>query len=441
MTDKQAPPHDEAAEQAVLGSMLLSKDCIADVVRVMAREDFYRHDHQVIFDAALKLFASGGAVDGITVAAALTDSGDLHRVGGVPYLHTLMEKVPTVASATYYARIVNDRAAQRRLIEVGTRITQLGYGATDGRTMGEIVSLAQQAVYDMTIDHQVGDFDVLADLLTPTIDEIASAGTRAQAGVTTGFIDLDRLLNGLHPGQLIIVAGRPGLGKSTVGAGDFVRACSIRAGHASAVFSLEMSKVEMVTRLLSAEARVPLHQLRSGQLHEDEWDRITRRIKEISEAPIFFDDTPSMTIMDIHAKARRLKQQHDLRLIVVDYLQLMSSPSRTQSRQQEVSDLSRGLKLLSKEIGCPVVAVSQLNRGPEQRTDKRPLMSDLRESGSLEQDADVIILLHRDDYYDPESPRAGEADFIVAKHRNGPTDTITVAAQLHLSRFVDMQIA
>jgi replicative DNA helicase len=221
---------------------------------------------------------------------------------------------------------------------------------------------------------------------------------------------------------------------------DFARSCSVSHDMASAIFSLEMSKVEIVTRLLSAEARVPLHTLRSGQLSDDDWSKLARRMGEISEAPLFVDDTPNMNLMEIRAKARRLKQRHDLKLVVVDYLQLMSSPKKTESRQQEVAELSRGLKLLAKEIQCPVIAVSQLNRGPEQRTDKRPQLSDLRESGSIEQDADVVILLHRDDYYDKESPRAGEADFIVAKHRNGPTDTITVAAQLHLSRFVDMAI-
>ncbi len=221
---------------------------------------------------------------------------------------------------------------------------------------------------------------------------------------------------------------------------DFVRAAAIKNNHASAIFSLEMSKVEIVMRLLSAESRVPLHALRSGQLSDDDWTKLARRTGEISDAPLFVDDTASMTLMEIRAKARRLKQKNDLKLIVVDYLQLMTSPKRTESRQAEVAELSRGLKLLAKEVECPVVAVSQLNRGPEQRTDKRPQLSDLRESGAIEQDSDVVILLHRDDYYDKESPRAGEADFIVAKHRNGPTDTLTVAEQLHLMKFCDMAI-
>jgi replicative DNA helicase len=438
------PPQDVAAEQCVLGGMMLSKDAVADVVEILKAGDFYRPAHTTIFEAALDLYGRGEPADVITVAAALADSGDLARVGGAAYLHTLIASVPTAANSAYYARIVSERATLRRLIEAGTRVVQLGYGAAAGagRDVDELVDLAQQAVYDVTERRVSEDFAVLSDILQPTLDEIEAVGAQGgvMTGVPTGFTDLDRLLNGLHAGQLIIVAGRPGLGKSTA-AMDFARATSVRANLASAIFSLEMSKVEIVMRLLSAEARVPLHVLRSGQLSDDDWTKLARRMGEISEAPLFVDDTPNMNLMEIRAKARRLKQRHDLKLVVVDYLQLMSSPKRVESRQQEVAELSRGLKLLAKEIECPVVAVSQLNRGPEQRTDKRPQLSDLRESGSIEQDADVVILLHRDDYYDKESPRAGEADFIVAKHRNGPTDTVTVAAQLHLSRFVDMAIS
>ena len=439
----KAPPQDVAAEQGVLGGMLLSKDAIADVVEILKVTDFYRPVHATIYDIILDLYGRGEPADALTVAAALADSGDLGRVGGVPYLHTLIESVPTAANASYYARIVSERAILRRLVEAGTKIVQLGYGTSGngGRDVDDIVDLAQQAIYDVTEKRVSEDFAALGDMLQPTLDEIEAVGASGgvMTGVPTGFQDLDRLLNGLHAGQLIIVAGRPGLGKSTASM-DFARNAAIQHGHASAIFSLEMSKIEMVMRLLSAEARVPLHTLRSGQLSDDDWTKLARRMGEISQAPIFVDDTPNMNLMEIRAKARRLKQRHNLRLLVIDYLQLMSSPKKTESRQQEVSELSRGLKLLAKEIECPVIAVSQLNRGPEQRTDKRPQLSDLRESGSIEQDADVVILLHRDDYYDKESPRAGEADFIVAKHRNGPTDTITVAAQLHLSRFVDMAI-
>jgi replicative DNA helicase len=439
---ERTPPQDVAAEQCVLGGMLLSKDAIADVLEILRAPDFYRPAHLTIYEAILDLYGRGEPADAITVAAALADANQLAKVGGAPYLHTLISTVPTAANASYYARIVAERAVLRRLVEAGTRIAQLGYGTgTNGRDVDDIVDLAQQAIYDVTEKRVSEDFAVLAEMLQPTLDEIEAVGAQGgvMTGVPTGFSDLDRLLNGLHPGQLIIVAGRPGLGKSTA-AMDFSRAASVKNNMASAIFSLEMSKVEIVMRLLSAEARVPLHVLRSGQLSDDDWTKLARRMGEISEAPLFVDDTPNMNLMEIRAKARRLKQRFDLKLVVVDYLQLMTSPKRVESRQQEVAELSRGLKLLAKEIECPVVAVSQLNRGPEQRTDKRPQLSDLRESGSIEQDADVVILLHRDDYYDKESARAGEADFIVAKHRNGPTDTVTVAAQLHLSRFVDMAI-
>ncbi|TWJ06495.1 replicative DNA helicase [Stackebrandtia albiflava] len=440
---ERTPPQDVLAEQCTLGGMLLSKDAIADVVEILNSNDFYKPAHAIIYDAICDKYAKGEPADAITLAAALADSGDLGKIGGGPYLHTLIASVPTAANASYYARIVSERAILRRLIEAGTRVVQLGYGAAagGGRDIDDLVDLAQQAVYDVTERRVSEDFAVLSDLLQPTLDEIEAVGESGgtMTGVPTGFADLDRLLNGLQPGQLIIVAGRPGAGKSTA-AMDFIRHASLHHQQAAAMFSLEMSKIEIVMRVLSAETRVPLHVLRSGGLSDDDWTRLARRMGEIAEAPLFVDDTPSMTLMEIRAKARRLKQRHNLKLIVVDYLQLMSSPKRVESRQQEVSEISRGMKLLAKEVECPVIAVAQLNRGPEQRTDKRPQLSDLRESGSLEQDADVVILLHRDDYYDKESPRAGEADFIVAKHRNGATDTITVAAQLHLSRFVDMAV-
>jgi replicative DNA helicase len=438
---ERTPPQDLAAEQSVLGGMLLSKDAIADVVEIVRQQDFYRPAHSVIFEKITDLYGRGEPADPVTISAALSDSGELPRIGGASYLHTLISSVPTAANAGFYARIVAERAVLRRLVEAGTRIVQLGYGsaAGTGRDVDDVVDLAQQAVYDVTERRSSEDYVVLEELLQPAMDEIEASSARdgLMSGVPTGFHDLDKLTNGLHPGQLVIVAGRPGLGKSTAGL-DFVRNCSIRNGLSSVIFSLEMSKIEIVMRLLSAEAKVPLHTLRSGSLTDDDWTKLARRIGEVSEAPLFIDDSPNMTMMEIRAKARRLKQRHDLRLVLVDYMQLMSSPKKTESRQQEVSELSRGLKLLAKELEVPVVAVSQLNRGPEQRTDKRPQLSDLRESGSIEQDADMVILLHRDDYYEKESARAGEADFIVAKHRNGPTDTITVAFQGHFSRFVDM---
>jgi replicative DNA helicase len=441
-TYERTPPQDHQAEMSVLGGMLMSKDAIADVIEVLGPGDFYQPKHGMVFDAIIDKFGNGEPADAVTIAAALADSGDLAKIGGGPYLHDLLNAVPTAANAGYYAKIVKEKAILRRLIEAGTKVVQYGYGGGQGgRDIDDLVDLAQQAVYEVTDNRQSEDFAVLSDLLQPAMDEIEAIGASQglMTGIPTGFADLDRLLSGLQAGQLIIVAGRPGAGKSTA-AMDFMRHASLHHRHAAALFSLEMSKLEIVMRLLSAETRVPMHVLRSGDLSDDDWTRLAKRMGDISEAPLFVDDTASMTMMEIRAKARRLKQRHDLKLIVVDYLQLMTSPKKTESRQQEVSEISRGLKLLAKEVQCPVIAVAQLNRGPEQRTDKRPQLSDLRESGSLEQDADVVILLHREDYYDKESPRAGEADFIVAKHRNGATDTITVAAQLHLSRFVDMAV-
>ncbi len=853
---ERTPPHDIAAEQCVLGGMMLSKDAISDVLEVIKPEDHYRPAHQIVHEIILDLYSKGEPADAVTVAAELTKRGDIGKVGGAPYLHTLIASVPTAANAGYYARIVRERAILRRLVEVGTRIVQLGYaGDADA---DELVDRAQAEVYGVTERRVSDDFLPLSEIMPDALVEIEAIGSRGgtMTGVPTGFADLDALTNGLHAGQMVVIAARPALGKAlalttplatpdgwttmgavqvgdkllgadgrpitvlaatevmhgrpcyevhfsdgeviiadgqhqwltwtraarrydaqlrghgrgyanpvppavmtteqiaatqgcrtadarpnhavqisaplqlpaadlpippyafgcwlgdghsagaritvaepellmhieasgidahpqsgkflyglalpstqaevaerhcvvcgrsfrpkgeqirtcgkvcggkarfisapapipacrrcgapragqlpssgpckacwrahgtlqgrlralgvlgnkhvphvylraseaqrrdllagildtdgTVGntgsiqlavtsrelangarelihslgyrctvstkqvrgrnqetstcyllnftttdmmfklsrkqkvhkdrlrhdpqrtrwryvtavrqvvsvpvrcvqvdapdhlylagrsmvpthnstlALDLARAASIKHGLASVIFSLEMSRNEITMRLLSAEARVALHSMRTGQMSDDDWTRLARRMSEVANAPMFIDDSPNMSMMEIRAKCRRLKQQHDLKLVIIDYLQLMSSPKRVENRQQEVSELSRSLKLLAKELNVPVIAVAQLNRGPEQRTDKRPMLSDLRESGSIEQDADVVILLHREDAYERESPRAGEADFIVAKHRNGPTTTVTVAFQGHYSRFVDM---
>ncbi|HTZ26831.1 MAG TPA: replicative DNA helicase [Streptosporangiaceae bacterium] len=741
---ERTPPHDLAAEQCVLGGMLMSKDAISDVLEVIHPGDHYRPAHQLVHEVILDLYSRGEPADAVTVANELTKRGEIARVGGAPYLHTLMASVPTAANAGYYARIVRERAILRRLVEAGTRIVQLGY-AGDGDA-DEIVDRAEAEVYGVTARRISEDYLALAEIMPGALDEIEAIGSRGGGlnGVPTGFADLDALTNGLHPGQMIVIAARPALGKAlaletklptpvgwttmgevavgdqlvgadgrpvnvlaatevmhgrpcyevafstgevivadgqhqwltwtgpgsetavvqtteqiaatldrrpgnrgqnhavpacgpfdlpeadlpvlpyalgvwlggpyTAAAGltiadpeiamrvaasdfraipareekripvtylrgseaqrrallagildiggtvagngaihlavtsrelacdvrelvlslgyrcsmpnrkaprggatasrylirfltddqvfllsrkqrlhkerlrhdprmarwryivgarpvpsrpvrcvqvdspdqlylagdgmipthnstlalDLARAASVRGGLTAVIFSLEMSRNEITMRLLSAEARVPLHSMRTGQMSEDDWTRLARRMSEVVDAPLFIDDSPNMSMMEIRAKCRRLKQRHDLRLVIIDYLQLMSSPKRVENRQQEVSDMSRQLKLLAKELDVPVVAVAQLNRGPEQRTDKRPLLADLRESGSIEQDSDVVILLHREDAYERESPRAGEADLIVAKHRNGPTATVTVAFQGHYSRFSDM---
>ncbi len=777
------PPQDEAAEQAVLGGMLLSKDAIADVLERLRPGDFYRPNHQSVYDAILDLYGRGEPADAVTVAAELDRRGLLRRIGGAPYLHTLISTVPTAANAGYYAGIVAEKALLRRLVEAGTRVVQYGYAGAEGSDVADVVDRAQAEIYDVTDGRRSEDLVVLEDLLQPTMDEIdaiASQGGLAR-GVPTGFVELDEVTNGLHPGQMIVIAARPGMGKAlsldtplptpagwttmgdvevadeligadgnptrvvavtdvmqgrpcyrvefsdgteivadaehqwltqttasgrsahaaavqhngygddprnpasvrttreiadtlrcrtadrrfnhrvanakpiqapaadlpvppyafgawlgdgttaaaqvttadpeivmrieseglgarrfgsaakgtlkarlrtlgvlenkhipltylrasedqrrallaglldtygTVTAGgsvqfsvtnkrlatdaaelivslgyrcqtatqrvkggneagsvaytiafatddevfglarkalthkdrrrglgtarsssrfvvgvervesvavrcvqvasadhmylasramvpthnstlglDFLRSCSIKNRLSSVVFSLEMSKSEIVMRLLSAEAKIKLADMRSGRMSDDDWTRLARRMSEISEAPLYIDDSPNLMMMEIRAKARRLKQKADLSLIVIDYLQLMTSGKKVESRQQEVSEFSRQLKLLAKELEVPVVAMSQLNRGPEQRTDKKPMLADLRESGAIEQDADLVILLHRPDAFERDDPRGGEADLILAKHRNGPTKTVTVAHQLHLSRFTNM---
>jgi replicative DNA helicase len=405
---ERTPPHDVAAEQCVLGGMLLSKDAISDVIEVIRPTDHYRPAHQLVHEAILDLYGRGEPADAITVANELSRRGEIARVGGGPYLHTLIASVPTAGYA----------------------------GEADA---DDLVDRAQAEVFAVT-DHRASeDYHSLSEIMPGALDEIEAIGSRGGVltGVPTGFSDLDALTNGLHPGQMVVIAARPAIGKSTL-ALDFARAAAIRHGIATVLFSLEMGRNEITMRLLSAEARVPLSTMRTGQMNDDDWARLARRMSEVADAPLFIDDSPNMNLMEIRAKCRRLKQRNDLKFVIIDYLQLMSSPKRVENRQQEVSEMSRSLKLLAKELDVPVIALSQLNRGPEQRTDKKPLLSDLRESGSIEQDSDVVILLHREDAYERESPRAGEADLIVAKHRNGPTATVTVAFQGHYSRFVDM---
>ncbi len=563
--DRQ-PPQDLPAEQSVLGGMLLSKDAIADVVEVLRSNDFYRPAHQILYDTILDLYGRGEPADPVTVSAELTRSGQLLRVGGTPYLHTLISAVPTAANAGFYAEIVAERATLRRLVEAGTRIVQLGYGAAAGQggDVNEVVDRAQAEIYDVTERRTSEDYVRLETLLQGTMDEIDAISSRGgvSAGVPTGFSELDQITNGLHGGQMIIVAARPAIGKAlaldtplptptgwttmgevavgdqlidadgwpttvvaatdvmvgrpcyevefsdgtvivadadhqwrttvvsatrrplvtvAVGAGvpampastvlttrqlrpghhsvalgqplvdlrfvragvgdatssrrdsvllvvdvrpvasvpvrcvqvdnddhmylagrtmvpthnstlalDFSRACSIKNGLTSAIFSLEMSKSEITMRLLSAEAKVPLHHMRSGHMSDDDWARLARRMGEVADAPLYIDDSPNLTMMEIRAKARRLKQRHDLRLVVIDYMQLMTSGKRVESRQIEVSEFSRSLKLLAKELEVPVVAISQLNRGPEQRTDKKPMLSDLRESGCMTADTTIL---------------------------------------------------
>ncbi|MCW4459122.1 replicative DNA helicase [Microbacterium sp. MPKO10] len=433
---ERTPPHDLLAEQSTLGGMMLSKDAVADVVELVRGADFYIPKHEIIFDAMLSLYSHGEPTDVIAVTDELVKQGELQRAGGADYLHTLTSLVPTAANAGFYASIVSERAMLRRLVEAGTRIVQMGYSG-EGEVL-DLVNNAQAEIYSVSGDETAEDYVPLTTAVDAAVEEIEAASGRdgTMTGIPTGFRELDELTNGLHPGQMVIIAARPAMGKSTL-ALDFARAASISNDEPSIFFSLEMGKSEIAMRLLSAEGAIPLQNMRKGTLDSRDWTTMASTRGRINEAPLYIDDSPNMTLVEIRAKCRRLKQRVGLKLVVIDYLQLMTSGKRVESRQQEVSEFSRALKLLAKELNVPVIALSQLNRGPEQRQDKMPAISDLRESGSIEQDADMVILLHRESVYEKDT-RPGEADLIVAKHRNGPTATITVAFQGHYSRFADM---
>ena len=434
---ERTPPHDLLAEQSTLGGMLLSKDAVADVTGLLRGHDFYVPKHEIIFDAILSLYARGEPTDVITVTDELTKSGDLQRAGGADYLHTVTSIVPTAANASFYADIVAEKALLRRLVEAGTRIVQMGY-AGEGEA-ADLVNTAQAEIYTVTGGTTSEEYVPLSEAVDAAVDEIQRAEGLGDGltGVPSGFTELDALTNGFGPGQMIIIAARPAIGKSTL-ALDIARAAAVKHNQAAVFFSLEMGRSEIAMRLLAAEAAIPLQSMRKGTLDQRDWAKMASTTARVNDAPLFIDDSPNLTLVEIRAKCRRLKQKHDLKLVVIDYLQLMSSGRRVENRQQEVSEFSRALKLLAKELEVPVVALSQLNRASEQRADKMPAMSDLRESGSLEQDADMVILLHRESTYEKENPRAGEADFILAKQRNGPTGTVTVSFQGHFSRFQDM---
>ena len=436
---ERMPPHNIEAEQSVLGAMLLNSEVIADVYEQLTDEDFYRPAHQAIYNAMIELYGESTEVDTILLAGRLERKGQLDLIGGPLYLHNLVSKVPTAANAAYYARLVAEKATVRRLVEAGTKIAQIGYAGAEDTEPEQLVDEAQQLIFSVGREKKTVDYAPIGEVLDTALEEldlISQNGGLAK-GVPTGLINLDKLTNGLHAGQMIIIAARPGVGKSTL-AMDFMRSASIKHGLTSAIFSLEMSKSEIMMRILSAEGKINMAALRSGDLSEADWARLVEVGDRIRDAPLFIDDSPNLTMMEIRAKARQLKQKHDLKLIVVDYLQLMSSGKKVESRQQEVSEFSRQLKLLAKELEVPLIAISQLNRGPESRTDKRPQVADLRESGSLEQDADIVMLIYRPDSQESNQERLGEADVIVAKHRGGPTGTIVVGHQLHYSRFSNL---
>jgi replicative DNA helicase len=386
---ERIPPHNIEAEESVLGSMLLSRDAIAEVLELLHEDDFYRPAHRTVFNAILGLYSHGHAVDAVTVSEELRRGGQLADIGGAPFIHTLLASVPTAANAGYYARIVKETGMLRRLIDAGTRIVQLGYETP--QDVERAVDTAESLVYQVAQGRVSEDYLSLREVLTSTLEAIERLHDdhREITGVPTGFPDLDRITSGLQPSNLIIVAARPAVGKSTLGL-DIVRNASVKAGVTSVIFSLEMSKSELVQRLMCAECSVDMQRLRTGRMDESDWTRLTRSLGRLADAPLFIDDSASTTLMEIRAKCRRLKQRQGLGLVVVDYLQLMQPTKKVDNRQQEVSEMSRGLKLLAKELEVPVIAISQLSRNPEARSDKKPMLSDLRESGCLTADTRIL---------------------------------------------------
>lgn len=438
-TDR-VPPNNLEAEESVLGSMMLSGEAIASVVEILKADDFYRPAHGKIFSAVLAIYARGEPVDAITVAEELRRHSILEEVGGDLAIYHLVETVPTPASAAYYARIVADHALLRRLIDAGSRIMALGYSVPEDPSRA--ADEAEGLVYAVARHQEKDEVVSLRTLVDESMVQLEHIQQRDSefAGVPTGFTDLDHLLSGLQPGNLIVVAARPGVGKSSfvtnlsrnIAVGEGTRS---REGKPVMMFSLEMSRWEIGMRLLCAEAKVPWDKVRAARVQAEEWTRIVEAAEVLHESPLFIVDSGSMTIVDIRAKARRQRSSRQgLGLVIVDYLQLMSSHQRVDNRQQEIAEISRSLKLLAKELEIPVIAVSQLNRDPERRQDKRPQLSDLRESGAIEQDADIVMFIHRDDS-DTDPTVKGTAELIVAKHRNGPTDSVRLTFLPHLTLF------
>ena len=417
----RVPPHNIQAEESLLGAMLLKQTAISDSVQAVNAGDFYKPAHAHIYEAISALYGAGEPVDPVTVAAELKRAGLLDAIGGPAVLLSIQSRTPAVSNAAHYAKIVEENSLLRRLVSTASEIAELGYAPMDD--VSKTLDYAESMMYEVA-QRRVSDTMVeLRDLLDDSLDRLEKLYERGDSitGTPSGYTDLDTLTAGLQPNALIVVGARPAMGKTSFALGAAANA-ALRSNRPVLFFSLEMGHLELTQRLLGSEGRIDATRLRNGQLNETDWSKISRAMGRLGEAPLWIDDNPNLTIMEIRAKARRLRQRHDLRLVVIDYLQLMSSGKKVESRQLEV----------------PVIALSQLNRGPEQRSDKRPMVSDLRESGSIEQDADMVILLHREDVYERESTRPGEADLIVAKHRNGPTRDLTVAFQGHYSRFVDM---
>jgi replicative DNA helicase len=434
----RVPPQNAEAEEYVLGAMLLAPGAIGVVSEICRAEDFYRQSHGNIYRAALALYGRGEPVDAITLVDELDKRSELEDVGGRSRIHELAALVPASANAGHYARIVHEMAILRGLIVAGQEIAVLGYDRPGETT--ELVDRAEQIVFALSQSRLTSEFSHIEQLLKESFERITAlyeAGVEI-TGIPSGFRDIDRITSGFQPGNLIIIAARPSMGKSAL-ALCMAANLGVRTEIPVALFTLEMSKAEVTQRLMCSEAKVESQKLRSGKLAPDDWPRLTAACDKLARAPIYVDDTGSITMMEIRSKARRLKaREPKLGLIIVDYLQLMTSGASVENRVQEVSQISRQLKVLARDLEVPIVALSQLSRAVEQRHDKRPILSDLRESGAIEQDADIVGFIYRDEYYNDESDQQGLAELIVAKHRNGPTDTVKLSFLRRYAKFADL---
>jgi replicative DNA helicase len=432
------PPHNIEAEQAVLGCMLLDSDVIPTVTELIRSSDFYREDHREICEAIIDIVENAGPVDIITVAEQLQQRGTLEKVGGIDYLASITSAVPTTANARHYAKIVEEKSLLRRLIKAAQDIAGMSYDEAEEAEF--VLDKAEKAIFDIIERRSTQGFTHIKDVLLETFSRLEELYNSKSpiTGVPTGFTDLDMKTAGLQNSDLILIAARPGMGKTAM-ALNIAQYAAVQKHVPVALFNLEMSKDQLVNRMLCSEVMVDSHKMRTGKLDDEDWKKIARALGPLSEAPIYIDDTPGLTVMDIRAKCRRLKLEKRLGLVVIDYLQLMRGRGRAENRQQEVSEISRSLKILAKELNVPVVTMSQLSRGPESRTDHRPMLSDLRESGAIEQDADIVMFLYRDDYYNPDSDKKNIAEVIIAKHRNGSTGTIYLKWFGQYTKFANLE--
>ena len=436
----KVPPHDLEAEQAIIGSMLTDKDAVISAIEVLKEDDFYREDNKAIYSAILNLYNRAEPIDIITVKAELESMGKFEKVGGLEYLAELPEKVPTTANAMKYIKIVEEKSTLRRLIKTANEIIELGYSPTED--VEDIMEGAEKKIFNIMQDKSQKSYTPIKDALVESFTKLEELYNRNHhiTGVPSGFTELDYRTAGFHGSELILIAARPAMGK-TAFALNIASNAALKGNTAVAVFSLEMSKEQLVNRILCSESMVDSNKVRTGKLEEDDWTKLAGTIGPLSEAEIYIDDTPGINIMEIRAKCRKLKLEKNIGMVVIDYLQLIqgSGNRRSGSREQEISEISRSLKILAKELDVPVIALSQLSRAAEQRPDHRPMLSDLRESGAIEQDADIVMFLYRDDYYNQDSEKKDIAEVIIAKHRGGSTGTVELLWLGSYTKFVNLE--